>query len=51
MAISRHFIKPVEYTHTTSGTIFIADVWISGQVILTHYKTWRIPLGVFASKN
>ena len=32
-AISKQFTKPAEYTHTTSGTILCADVWISGSQV------------------
>ena len=28
-AISKHFTKSVEYTLTTSGTIFSTDIWIN----------------------
>ena len=37
-AISRHLNKPAEVTRTTSGTIFSADVWISGGQVIFHYK-------------
>ena len=40
--------KPAEYTRTTSGTIFRADIWISGGQVIFHYKTWYIPLEAFA---
>ena len=40
------------YTRTTSGTIFSADVWISGYQVIFQYKPGAyIPLEVFASKN
>ena len=50
-AISKHFTKLAEYTHTTSRTIFIADLWISCSQVIFHYKTWGILLEVFVSKN
>ena len=37
------FIKPAEYTRTTSGTI--------GRQVMFHYKTWCIPLEVFTSRH
>ena len=36
--ISNHFTKFVEHTRTASGTIFSADVWISGGQVIFHYK-------------
>ena len=42
-------IKPEEYTPTTNGTIFSADVWISDGQTIFHCKTWRMPLEAFAS--
>ena len=38
-AISRHFIKPAEYTRGKSGAIFSADVWISGGIIRLLFIT------------
>ena len=46
-ALSNHFIKPAEYTCTTSGTIYSADVQI-GDFSL---QTKCIPLEAFVSKN
>ena len=37
-AISKHFTKPKGYTRTTSGTIFRADVQISGGQVILQYK-------------
>ena len=37
-AISKHFTKPIVYTRTTSGTIFSADVWISGGQVIFQCK-------------
>ena len=39
------------YTRTTTGTIFSADVWISGGQMFFSIQTWCIPLGAFASKT
>ena len=40
------------YSCTTSGTIFSADVWISGgQVGSFSIQTWCVPLEAFAYKN
>ena len=49
--ISKLFTKPAEYTRTTSGTIFSANVWISGGQVIFQHKTWCIPLEAFASKT
>ena len=44
----RHF----KYNYVdTSGTIFSADVWISGGQLTFNYKTWCISLEAFASKT
>ena len=37
-AISKHFTKPAEYIRKTSGTIFSADVQISGGQMIFQYK-------------
>ena len=37
-AVSKHFIKSAEYTRTTCGTIFSANVWISGGQVIFQYK-------------
>ena len=37
-AISKHFTKPADYFRTTSGTIFSADVLISGGQVIFQYK-------------
>ena len=37
-ALSKYFIKPAEYTSTTSGATFSADVWISGGPVIFQYK-------------
>ena len=50
-AISKHFTKSAEYTRTTSGTIFSADVKISGSQVIFQYKPGCIPLEAVASKN
>ena len=49
IAISKHLTKSAEYTRTTSGALFSANVWISGGEFF-HYKTCYIPLEDFASK-
>ena len=36
--ISKHFTKPTVYTHTTTGTIFSADVWINDGQMIFQYK-------------
>ena len=33
-AILKHFTKRAQYIHTTSGTIFSADVYISGDQVI-----------------
>ena len=38
-AISKHFTKPTVYIRTTSGTIFSADVCISGGHVIFQYKS------------
>ena len=43
-AISKHFTQSIVYTRTTNGTIFSADVWISGGQVSFQYKA-------FASKS
>ena len=48
--LSKHFTIPAENTCTTSGTIFSADVWISGGRDFS-IQTWCIPLEAFASKK
>ena len=37
-AISKHFTQPTGYTRTSSGTIFRANVWISGGQVIFQYK-------------
>ena len=37
-AISKNFTKPEEDTRITGGTIFNADVWISGSQVIFYYK-------------
>ena len=39
------------YNRTTSGTIFSADVWISGGQVIFQYKPGCIHLEAFASKK
>ena len=49
-AISKQFTKPTVYIRTTSGTIFSADVLISGGQVIFQYNPGA-PLDAFASKN
>ena len=39
--------KTAEYTRTTNGAIFSADVYISGGQVIFHYKTWCITFQSF----
>ena len=41
----------MEYTRTTGGTIFSADVQISGGEVIFYYKPLCIPLEAKASKK
>ena len=52
-AISKHFTKSAEDTDTTSGTIFSADVWISGRQVIFFLITnlAHTPSEAFASKQ
>ena len=49
--IIKAFYKTHGVTSTTSGTIFSADVWISGGQVIFQYRHGCIPLEAFASKK
>ena len=45
------FYKPMVYTHTTSGNIFSANVWISGSEVIFQYKPAAFTANIIVSNK